>query len=206
MNWQNVSKINKPLRITPPTNRYVKFPHISRGKRINKGFIQKTDYRALRTKEKIKVKKKKLLVILDASGSMSREPYTYGVNFISELVKLDMFDVETYHTTDSRVTNATIAMKNYTTGKSNNRFLATEDSEGFELLTMRLNSLSRDEDYVLVITDMLVPDDAEQNLKSFIGGKKHLILSFKEKGKFGCNVRLVKKYEDMMNVVTTLLR
>lgn len=49
------------------------------------------------------------------------------------------------------------------------------------MLTNRMSGLNRDEDYVLVITDMDVPSDAESNLKAFIGNKKHLILSFNHK-------------------------
>lgn len=204
-NFRQIPKMKKDLKITQPPNRFKTYAHLSKGKRINKWFIQKTDYKALRVKEKILTKKNKLLVLLDASWSMSGTSYNVWVNFIWALMRLNLFDVEVYHTTDRRVTNATLAMENWNSGKSNDQFVDTENAEWFESLTMRLASLPRDEKYVLVITDMCVPDDAEANLKAFIGAKKHLILSFGNKWRFGMNVRLVKKYEDMMAVTHTLL-
>ncbi len=204
--YSHVSMMNKPLRITPPQDKYVKRPHISKGKRINKWFIQQTDYRALRTKEKVLNQKKKLLILLDGSGSMHGDPFKIGSNFIAEIVKLNIFDVDIYHTNDQRVIKANKAMDQWISWESKWQFLDDSGgSEWFEYLTTRLGNIPRDEDYVLIVTDMQVPRDAEANLKSFIGSKKHLILSFESPWTFKCNVRLVKKYEDMMNVIGTLL-
>lgn len=203
--FTTINKTAKPLRFTKPINQFRKFPHLVKGKRINKAFIQKLDYRVFKRKEKIVHKRKKILLLLDASGSMSWRAYNTWVNFAWALYDLDMFDIDMYQTTDRRVINTTIALRNWTQNKSRNKFPGTHNAEWFEALTTRLAWIDRDEDYVLVITDMLVPDNAEENLKAFIGNKKHMILSFQEKWKFGCNVRLVKKYEDMANVVTSLL-
>lgn len=203
--WKEIKPINKPLKITKPTDKFLKFPHLVKGKRINRGFINNTDYRPLRRKEPILVNRKKLLILLDGSGSMSWRPYHLGVNFIGELIKLDMFDIDVYQTTSVRVTNVNITMKRWLDGSSKNKFIDLSGSEWFDMLTNRMSGLNRDEDYVLVITDMDVPSDAESNLKAFIGNKKHLILSFNNKWTFGMNVRVVKKYLDMANVVTTLL-
>lgn len=136
---------------------------------------------------------------------MRGEPYNLWVNFIADLINLNVFDIDVYHTTDTRVTNVNNSIESWINGTSKWKFIQTDGSEGFPYLTSRMGGVSRNEDYVLIITDMRVPDDAEENLKAFIGSKKHLILSFAEKGKFGCNVRIVQKYDDMKNVVTTLL-
>ena len=92
-----------------------------------------------------------------------------------------MFDIDVYQTTSVRVTNVNITMKRWLDGSSKNKFIDLSGSEGFDMLTNRMSGLNRDEDYVLVITDMDVPSDAESNLKAFIGNKKHLILSFNNK-------------------------
>ena len=203
--FTTVKKTSKPLRFTKPINQFRKFPHLTKGKRINKAFIQKLDYRVFKRKEKVVNKRKKILLLLDASWSMSGTAYNTWVNFAWALYDLDMFDIQMFQTTDRRVINTTIALRNWSENKSREQFPGTHNAEWFELLTTRLAGIDRDEDYVIVITDMLVPDNAEENLKAFIGNKKHMILSFREKWKFGCNVRLVKKYEDMANVVTSLL-
>lgn len=205
--YTKMKRVGKKLKIDPPINRYLKIPHISKWKRINKWFVQKTDYRALQYKEKILVQKKKLLVLVDASWSMSSESaYDIWVSFVANLFALKIFDIEVYYTTDSHLLNITPAMEKWVNWSSNGNFIRNESgSEWFDLLTARTASLSRKEDYVLVITDMRVPTNAEENLKAFIWAKKHLILSFWDKGNFACNVRLVKKYEDMANVITTLM-
>lgn len=202
--WREVRPINKPLKMTKPSDKFLKIPHLVKGKRINRGFINNTDYRPLKRKEPILVNRKKLLLLLDGSGSMSWAPYHLWVNFIAELIKLDMFDIDVYQTTSVRVTNVNTAMKRWIDGSSKHKFIDLSGSEWFDMLTNRMAGLSRDEDYVIVITDMDVPSDAEANLKAFIWAKKHLILSFNNKWTFGMNVRVVKKYADMANVVTTL--
>lgn len=203
-NWRHIPCFKKSTRLTPPPQKYLKFPHLVKWKRINKWFIQRTDYKALKTKEKLIVKRRKLLVLLDGSWSMRWNPYDASINFIASLMDSNMFDISVVHSSDRRVTDVTSALKKWTSWATKD-FINTDGSEWFDVLTDRLGSLTRDEDYVVVLTDMEVPNDAERNLKDFIWTKKHLILSFEWKWKFKCNVRQVKKYEDMMAVVTTLL-
>ncbi len=210
-NFTKIKKLDEGLRLTTPPDRFIKTPHISKGKRINRAFLNGTDYRPLKQKIKVVNKKKKLLLLLDGSTSMDHSydgknsAYNLWVNFMGDLLALNIFDIEVYQTTSSRVTRVTKQMRDWVEGKSNGSFIRTSGSEWFESLTTRLWSLNRDEDYALVITDMDVPSDAETNLKAFIGSKKHLILSFWKKWKFWCNVRIVKGYKDMANVVTTLI-
>ena len=202
--WKKIKSIKKPAKLTEQPTKFLKFPHLVKWKRINKAFIQQTDYRALKTKEKIVIKKKKLLILLDWSGSMDWEPYTNSINFIGSLMDANVFDVSVIHTTSSQVTDVTHHLKKWTSWATD-RFIDTTGSEWFELLTDRLAIITRDEDYVIVLTDMCVPYNAEENLKAFIGTKKHLVLSFESKWSFKWNVRMVKTYKDMMAVVTTLL-
>ena len=202
--------INK-LSITLPPNKVSKEASLLRWKRINRGYINNTDYRSLVHKKVDKIKKPELLILLDWSWSMRgrnehhRMWYEEALNFIADLSKLWIFDLNIIHTDSYRVTDITDDIAEFAAWRTN-ILESTSWAEWFESLTDRLWDLPRLEDYVLIITDMEVPSDAEDNLRTFIWQKKHLVLSFWYEQQFeNLNVRFVKEYSDMKNVITTLI-
>lgn len=64
---------------------------------------------------------------------MSHGPYDAGVNFMSQVMALNMFDIAAYHTSDRRVTDVTIALRNWTDqqgkGRKKDNFIAIDGSE-----------------------------------------------------------------------------
>ena len=197
------------INITPKPNKAIKRASLMRWRRINRDYIIHTDYKALQEKVIEKNIKKKLFILIDWSWSMGQENsegiewFTEAVSFASNLINTDIFDVKVILTESSWVTDVT---KKLTTKETEFEFYETGWGEWFWSLTARLWDLNRDEDFVIILTDMCVPQNAEDNLKLLIWAKKHLVLSFWEKKKFqNLNVRFIKNQKDILNVVNTLL-
>ena len=207
----NMKRLVNKIGLSVPPKNTRKEVSLLRGKRINRGYVVWTDYRSLTKKVVDSNKKPKLFILLDWSGSMDSNNargntfYTEAVNFTADLFNTNVFDIEAYLTDSNRVTNIIDDIEDFATWKTK-KFFPTTGSEWFPYLTDRLWDLLRDEDYVLILTDMYVPTDAEDNLRAFIWWKKHLILSFWAKKQFqSLNVRFVQEVLDMKNVITTLL-
>lgn len=200
------------IKVTIPPVKIKKEISLLRWKRINRWYINHTDYRPLVSKTKNPSKRKEILILIDASWSMADTNnlwhyfYNEAVNFAADLVKTDLFDIWIFHTCDRQVIDITHQIKELSNSNTEIKMTWIKWSEWFELLTNRLSHIPRNEDYVLVFTDMYVPSDAEENLKLFIWQKKHMVLNFGDKKQFqNLNVRYVKEHKDMQNVITTIL-
>lgn len=206
-----VNRLDNKIHISAPPDKWRKEPSILRWKRINRWYINHTDYRPLIHKNIDKKSKMSILILIDWSGSMwcrnsnKNTYYEEAVNFATDLYSTNMFDVRVIYSESSSAYFITHHIDELSTSIS--AVMPREWWwEGFEYLTDRLWSIERNEDYVLVFTDMEVPTDAEDNLKMFIWWKKHMVLSFGEQRQFeNLNVRYVQEHKDMMNVITTML-
>lgn len=212
--WTEHSKVRmkrtpNKINITPKPNKTIKEISLTRWKRINRWYINRTDYRCLVDKRIEKHKKPKILFLLDWSWSMgywSPNPYPTAMNFLWDISQTHLFDTQMLLTTSADLQDITTDVWKWGKWETNEIWNRIGRGEWFERLTYRSWALERDEDYVVVLTDMEVPQNAEDNLRLFIWWKKHLILSFWTQRQFNnLNVRYVNDFKDIKNSITTLL-
>lgn len=209
-NKHNEARIHRDknkLKITPKPNKVIKEVSLTRWKRMNRWYINHTDYRCLVNRRVEKNKIPKILFLIDWSWSMNSErAYKKAINFMADISQTKLFTTQMLISSDVWVQDITDWVKEWSSWKKDTVITNIWGPEWFEKLTSRTSHLFRDEDYVVILTDMCVPRDAEDNLKMFIWSKKHLVLSFWDKRQFdNLNVRYVKEFKDMKNSITTLL-
>ena len=179
--------------------------NLRKGKRINRSFINKTSYKPLISKTVSSQKKKKLFVLIDASGSMWNKdchPANEAWAFAAGLVDSWQFDVEhiIWHNT-SWWTDVIGDVKKW------KRDIYLGGGEWFSSLEDNIPSeFLEGVDYVLVLTDLCIDETSQQWLYDFIKHKKNMILSFERAWDLkGMNVRQIKEGKDMVNALGTLV-
>lgn len=180
---------------------------LRKGKRINRNFINGTSYKPLMDKTVETSKRKKVMFILDCSGSMGRaskvgSPQHGWISFIAAAVNSWVFDCEhvIYHS-DSWWENVIREIR------KEDLFGYYGGWEGFEHID---DNLEKDwlnwVDYVVTVTDLCIWSSAQQWLYDYLKkAKKHMILSFENWGKLKwMNVRVVKTPANMINSLVTM--
>ncbi len=175
--------------------------------RINRWFIQKTSYKPLMQKTIESTKKKKIMFIVDCSGSMGYASYQNnaaykGMSFVAWVVNSWVFDVS-HVIMHSSGWWENIAKRI----KKGELFSYTGGWEGFESVDDNLDAdMLLGVDYIITITDLCICDSAQQGLYDYLKkGKKHLVLSFQESWNLKwMNVRTIEKISDMTNALVTI--
>jgi len=186
-----------------------KEPSIRKWKRINRLFIEWRDYKPLVNKQVSVKQKKKILFLVDCSGSMwdassTSDSAHRAVSFLHAIIKADLFDVTNifFHSSWG-----------YWDVKK--EFIKQPHSrcwwwEWFERVWVNIwPEKLRWIDYVVTLTDLDIWESAQKWLYEFLSkGKKHLVLSFDYKWDLNwMNVRTIPEDnpEIMVQSLLTIL-
>ncbi len=186
--------------------------NMRKGKRINRWFLEGNSQKPLIARSVHAPTKKKLMIIIDGSGSMSR--YWNGELTMYSNAKLSSaFSYGLMHSGLFNITH-TIIHSEYGWANISNRLKKWEvpyfynNWEGFENIDTTLpSSWAKDADYVLFLTDLCIGEDSQTGMKKFLQSSgKHMILSFESAWQLQwLNVKQVNNFEDMLNGVARLL-
>lgn len=181
-----------------------KNPSMRSGKKINKKFIEGTDYRPLIERSEMTATKPKIMIIHDCSGSMHhRWIYDTAVSFNAALVNSGVVDVThvVYHSESG--------WQDYLPEiKAGQVFHKDGWDEGFQYLDDNLpQDWAREADYVVFTTDLRYDSTNQEGMKTYLSkANKHLVLSFANNSTIKwLNCRIVKDVKDMANAVNTLI-
>lgn len=181
---------------------------LRKGSRINRGFIDGTSYKPLMTRTTDIVRKKKIMFIVDCSGSMwyplsNEDPSYKALSFVGGVVNSGKFDV------DHVILHSSSGWRNV--AKPFKRWELFTHSGGWEGFESVDDNLSRDMvsgvDYIVTLTDLCIDEGSQQGLYDYLKkGKKHLVLSFQEGGDIkGMHVRKIEEMSDMINGLVTIV-
>lgn len=178
-----------------------------KGKRINRNFINWSSIKPLVSKTVDAKKKKKIMFILDCSGSMQGgtnkdDPSHKAISFAAAAVNSWIFDVEQviYHSS-SGWRNCIREIKKW------GLFNLQGWSEGFERIDDNLQAdWIKSCDFAVALTDLCIDSSAQQGLYDYLHkAKKHMVLSFQNSGTIkGMNVRTVDSPQTMINALVSL--
>lgn len=176
-------------------------------KRINRGFMNGTSYKPLKSKTIEEIKKKKLFVIIDCSWSMGSsnsdwEPSREAISFAWACFNSGLFDMQYV------ILHSSEWWRNIQPELSKWKLVSFHwGGEWFEVLQDNLErEWIKSCDYTVVLTDLCIGSNAEQWLYDYIKWTKHIILSFQNSGTLkGMNVRTVKTNKDIINSLFTLV-
>lgn len=176
-------------------------------KRINRGFMNGTSYKPLKSKTVEEIKKKKLFVIIDCSWSMwssngEGEPSREAISFAWACFNSGLFDMKYV------ILHASEWWRNIQPELA--KWQLVSFHWGWEWFEVLQDNLEREWikgcDYTVVLTDLCIWADAEQWLYNYIKWTKHIILSFQNSWTLkGMNVRTVKTNKDIINSLFTLV-
>lgn len=176
-------------------------------KRINRNFINWSSLKPLMSKSIEGQKKKKIMFILDCSGSMeawksNNDPSYKAVSFVSACVNSWIFDISQviYHSSwgwENCIEDI----------RKENLYNLYGGSEGFEKIDDNLNpDWVKSCDFAVCLTDLCIWGSAEQGLYDYLHkAKKHMVLSFQNNGTIkGMNVRTIDSPQSMVNALVSL--
>lgn len=178
-----------------------------KGKRINRNFINWSSIKPLMSKTVNAKKKKKIMFIIDCSGSMdsgssSTDPSHKAISFAAAAVNSWIFDVQQviYHSSSGWQN----CIREIQKGELFNLY---GWSEGFERIDDNLNSeWVKSCDYAVCLTDLCIDSSAQQGLYDYLHkAKKHMVLSFQNSWTIkGMTVRTVDSPQTMINALVSL--
>lgn len=171
--------------------------------RLNRGYVNGTDYRPLSHTTRTASKLKKVLVIVDSSGSMSGTIGEKSSSFIAALTNSNVVNVSHVLLHSSEWFEDTVAQV-----KKGNIFYYSGGSEGFQhLYDNTPTEWIREADCVIIITDMNYDSHAEEGILDVTKeAKSSLVLSFGQKGTVGgFDVKLVQSIKDMSDAVLSII-
>ncbi len=180
---------------------------INKWKKLNKAYIEWRDWKPLKFKTVTKPKKKKILFLLDCSGSMSKadredSPAYAAVSFLDAVLKSNIFNVtHIYYHSDNWYWDVKAKfLKKWA-------FWCYWWGEWFEIVDTNIpKEHVAQADYVVTLTDLCIWESAEKWLANFLShSKKSLILSFKEEWTLQwLNVRTIPE-DDRPKMINNLL-
>lgn len=178
-------------------------PSMRKGSRLNRGYVSGTDYRPLSHTTRTPSKLKKVLIIVDSSGSMSGSIGEKSASFIAALTNSGVVNVSHVLLHSSEWFEDTVAQV-----KKGNIFYYGGGAEGFQYLYDNTpTEWIREADCVIIITDMNYDSHAEEGILDVTKeAKSSLVLSFGQKGKVGgFDVKLVNSIKDMSDAVLSII-
>lgn len=211
VDFESKDTYNRNLRIIQSKIKLVDTVEVEesfrKGKRINRNFINWSSIKPLMSKTVNAKKKKKIMFIIDCSGSMdsgnvSSHPSHKAISFAAAAVNSWIFDVEQviYHSS----TGWKNCIKEIKKGELFNLY---GWSEGFERIDDNLNSeWVKSCDYAVALTDLCIDSLSQQGLYDYLHkAKKHMVLSFKNSWDIkGMLVRTVNSPQTMINSLVSL--
>lgn len=211
INFEHRDTYNKNLRIIQSKIKLVDKIDVEenfrKGKRINRNFINWSSIKPLMSKTVNAKKKKKIMFIIDCSGSMnpwntSSDPSHKAISFAAACVNSWIFNVEQviYHSS-SWWQNC---IREIQKGELFNLY---GWSEGFERIDDNLNTeWIKSCDYAVALTDLDIWTSAQQGLYDYLHkAKKHMVLSFDRSWTIkGMAVRTVDSPQTMINALVSL--
>lgn len=211
INFEHRDTYNKNLRIIQSKIKLVDKIDVEenfrKGKRINRNFINWSSIKPLMSKTVNAKKKKKIMFIIDCSGSMnswnsSTDPSHKAISFAAACVNSWIFNVEQviYHSS-SWWQNC---IREIQKGELFNLY---GWSEGFERIDDNLNTeWIKSCDYAVALTDLDIWTSAQQGLYDYLHkAKKHMVLSFDRSWTIkGMAVRTVDSPQTMINALVSL--
>lgn len=200
-----INLINQKVTIKSSTERS---ESLSRGKRINKSYIQWTSYKPLSFKETTVWNKKNLLIIIDWSWSMGCESHIGGRtieeahSFASALFHCWKFNViKTIHHDSSWWYDVNEFYKKWIIK------VAIGWGEWFDRIDDNLDDdFLKWVDYIVTLTDLCIGTSEQEWLHEYIKKRKHMVISFQ--GSWDLKwmpVRTIKTMKDMVNALVTLV-
>lgn len=178
-----------------------------KGKRINRNFLNWSSIKPLMSKTVNAKKKKKIMFIIDCSGSMNSgaspdDPSHKAISFAAAAVNSWIFNVEQviYHSSGWWQN----CIREIRKGELFNLY---GWSEWFERIDDNLNSdWVKSCDYAVCLTDLCIGSYAEQWLYDYLHkAKKHMVLSFLNSWTIkGMTVRTVDSPQTMINALVSL--
>jgi len=159
------------LKLKPPQSVNLKTENLRKWKRINRKFINNLSYKPLLNPETITPKKKKVLLIVDGSGSIHWNAFEKAWTLSHAIMRTWLFESEWYYTCCDTI----FRMK----GESNEA-LTTSGAEWFYYLNERLEDMwckYNSFDYLFVFTDCAIPYDDMEKLNDLAWWKKSVIFA-----------------------------
>lgn len=183
--------------------------NLRKGKRINRNFLTGSSYKPLMSKTVESKKNKKIMFIVDCSGSMDcknvekNHIYDLAWCFVAASVNAWIFDCEQV------ILHSSWGWENVAPKyKKWQLFTYCWTTEWFEHLEDNLDpKWAKEADYVILITDLDIWVSAEEWVYSYLKNcKKHMVLSFAQAWTLQwMNVRKVSKPHDMINALVSIV-
>lgn len=208
--WEKFAKIIKSKFYFP--DKILREPHKCKGSRINRQYLYWISDKPVVWKHSEKSKKKRILIVIDGSGSMDTcwadefkniRNSAISSSFAYWIINSDVFDVTAtvIHSTQWWC-NINNELKSWKV-----RYCNT-GAEWFEKIDKTIpKDWARDSEYVLFLTDMDISDTARECMRDYLKSSgKHMILSFYKWGDLAwLNVKVVTDMKWMIDGVARLL-
>lgn len=159
------------MKLKPPQSVNVKSENLRKWKRINRKFINNLSYKPLLNKEIFTPDKKKVLLVVDGSGSMYYKAFVQAWQLAHAMMRTWLFNTEWYYTCCDTI----FKMK-----WDWNEALTTSGSEWFWYLNERLDDMWCKYnlfDYLFIFTDCAIPEDDMNKINELASGKKSVIFA-----------------------------
>ena len=164
------------MRLTSPRDIFQREASLRKGKRINRNFVYGLSYKPLMQEQTEKVKKKKVLNIVDGSGSMwinQKDPIFVGWEFMYALSETGLFDCENFFSQTQTLSRW-----------DDFQLYCYSWWEWFADMPARLVDMwvnVNDFDYVFVFTDCCIDTRCKNALNEMLSKKKHILFCCEER-------------------------